>query len=114
MRKITCIVCPVGCQIDITEDLKISGNQCKRGEAYAKQEMIDPRRMITTTLQTTSLSCPRLSVKTNQPLPKDKIFECLHILHSMIISNNVKIGDIIVSNILKTGVDIIATKDIRI
>lgn len=114
MKKITCIVCPVGCQIEISDDLKISGNQCKRGEQYANQEMIDPRRMITTTLQTTSTSCPRLSVKTNQPLPKDKIFDCLHILHSMIITKNVKIGDIIISNILKTGVDIIATKDMTI
>jgi len=114
MKAITCTVCPVGCQISISNDLSISGNQCRRGEIYARQEMVDPRRMITTTLKTMSRAYPRLSVKTNNPIPKDKIFECLHILHSMIITKNVKIGDIIVKDILNTGVDIVATKEINI
>lgn len=112
MKQMTCIVCPVGCHLNVDEHLNVVGNRCPRGKEYAIIEMTSPKRMLTTTVKTSFLSYPRLSVKTRSPIPKAMIFEILDQLNQVIIKNHVKIGDIIISNICDTGVDVIATKSI--
>lgn len=112
MKQLTCIVCPVGCHLHIDDHLNVTGNRCPRGESYAKVEMTSPKRMLTTTVKTSFETCPRLSVKSKNPIPKTMIFEILDQLNHIIVKNHVKIGDIIVSNICHTGVDIVATKSI--
>ncbi len=114
MREMICIACPVGCHLTIDENLHVKGNLCQRGEKYAIEEITHPTRILTTTVKTTSLINPRLSVKTKDPIPKELLFEAMEILNSITIENNVKIGDVIVKNILNTGVDMIATKTIII
>lgn len=113
MKELTCIVCPVGCHLTVDESMKVFGNRCPRGEKYAIVEMTNPKRMITTTVKTSFESCPRLSVKTKEPVPKEMMFQILSILEDVVVSNHVKIGDVIVANINATGVDIIATKTIQ-
>ncbi len=114
MKKMTCIVCPVGCHLIIDEHLKVSGNKCPKGENYALIEMKDPKRVLTTTVRTISLLNPRLPVKTNHPIPKKLLFQALNEINEIIISKDVKIGDVIISNILNTDTDIIATKSLSI
>ena len=112
MKQLTCIVCPVGCHIQIDQHLKVVGNKCPRGESYAVLELTDPRRTLTTTVRTRSKLTPRLPVKSAQPLPKAKIFKVLSELEDIIIENDVKIGDIIIKNICDTEIDIISTRNI--
>jgi CxxC motif-containing protein len=114
MKQMTCIVCPVGCHLSIDDDLKITGNRCPRGEKYGIDEMTHPKRMLTSTVRTIFSSHPRLSVKSNTALPKGLIFEAISVLDDIIIDKNVKIGDVIVSNIMNTGVDMIATSELSI
>jgi CxxC motif-containing protein len=114
MRKMTCIVCPVGCHLVIDEYMNVSGNKCAKGMNYAQVEMTDPKRMLTTTVKTVSKIYPRLSVKTNHPISKKLIFNALEEINEIIISKDVKIGDVIIDNILDTNVDIVATKSIHI
>lgn len=112
MKELTCIVCPVGCHLSVDGDLNVTGNRCPRGKKYGVMEMTNPTRMLTTTVKTVFEDMPRLSVKTTDAIPKGLIFEALSILSRIIITNNVKIGDVILSNILDTGVDIVSTKNI--
>ncbi|MDG0889552.1 DUF1667 domain-containing protein [Paracholeplasma manati] len=112
MKELTCIVCPVGCHLSVDESLKVVGNRCPRGEKYAIVERTSPKRMITTTVRTTFEDCPRLSVKTKEPVPKSLMFDILATLEGIVVEKNVKIGDVIVADACHTGVDIIATKSI--
>ncbi|MDO9628573.1 MAG: DUF1667 domain-containing protein [Acholeplasmataceae bacterium] len=114
MKKMTCIVCPVGCHLVIDDNLSVSGNRCPKGEGYALIEMENPKRMLTTTVRTICRSHPRLPVKTSQPIPKKLLFKALLEIDEVIVSKDVKIGDVIIKNILDTKVDIVATKSLLI
>lgn len=109
-RNLTCIVCPMGCSIDVEiengEVKNISGNTCKRGEEYAKNECINPVRTITSTVRCADGSV--IPVKTDKPIPKDKIFECMKIINSTVAPLPILAGDVIIkdvygSNIIATG-----------
>jgi CxxC motif-containing protein len=113
-KKIVCIICPMGCEITVTgkEGVidKIEGNQCARGEAYAKEEFLDPKRILTTTVKAQGYTLPVLSVRSSKPIPKRLLAECMDILKKVKIKHPVTMGQVVVENILDTGVDIIATK----
>lgn len=112
-RDFICIVCPRGCSLHVEEndEIKVSGNSCKRGEEFAKEEVTDPKRTLTTTVKTTSSSSPTLSVRSSSPLPKRLFFDIQKILKNIIIDRPVKRGDVIIDNILSSGCDIIATEN---
>lgn len=113
IRHLTCIVCPVGCQLTAEMEngvvVKVSGNLCKRGEEYAKTECVNPVRTLTTTVRIQN-SNP-LPVRSEKPLPKKELFHAMEIINTVTLSEvqKVSIGDVIVKNIADTGIDIIAT-----
>lgn len=111
----TCIVCPIGCRITVDvgkseEVLKVSGNQCFRGEIYAIEEITNPTRMLTTTVKLNHGSINRLPVKTVQPVPKPLLYQCMQQLNQLEVDAPVKGGQVLVKNLLNTGVDVIATR----
>ncbi len=112
-QKITCIVCPLGCQIDVQtakdKIIKVSGQSCKRGETYAAKEITDPRRTLTTTVMLKDGQRPVISVKTDKPIPKGLIIKSMSIINKTTINAPVKIGDVIIPDILGTGSNIVAT-----
>lgn len=112
-RDFICIVCPRGCSlhIEVEKEIVVTGNSCKRGEEFAKEEVTDPKRTLTTTVKTTSPSSPTLSVRSSSPLPKRLFFDIQKILKNIIIDRPVKRGDVIIDNILSSGCDIIATEN---
>lgn len=117
IKEMTCVACPLGCQLtvelsDSNEVLSVSGNTCKRGEAYAHDECTNPVRMLTTTVRVNGGSLPVVPVKTSQPIPKGKMFDCMKVINSEIVDAPVKMGDVIISNICDTGVDIVATNEV--
>lgn len=113
-RELTCIGCPMGCPIIVEmEDKKVvsvTGNTCKRGEDYARKEVTNPTRIVTSTVMVKGGVLDAVSVKTRQDIPKEKIFDCVRALKGITVNAPVQIGDVIVSNIADTGVDVIATK----
>lgn len=117
-KKLTCICCPLGCQIIVElengEVISVSGNTCKRGEDYAGKEVIAPTRIVTSTVKVIGGSAPTVSVKTKSDIPKDKMFDCVRALKEVEVQAPVKIGDIILSNVAETGVDIVATKTVEV
>lgn len=115
-RELICINCPIGCNLEVLIDdnnITVKGNSCKRGEAYGIKECTNPTRIVTTTVLVKGGGESVLPVKTERDIPKDKIFDCVRALKHVVVEAPVNIGDIIVSNIACTGVNIVATKSIE-
>ncbi|RDU24307.1 DUF1667 domain-containing protein [Anaerosacchariphilus polymeriproducens] len=117
-RKLTCIGCPLGCEIEVKlkekQIISIIGNTCKRGELYVREEVTNPSRIVTSTVKVENGKIPMVSVKTQNTVPKGKIFECIKELKTISIKAPVKIGDIIIENSANTGISIIATKNVEV
>ena len=113
IRELTCICCPLGCpltvEIENGEVLKVTGNTCKRGEVYGAKEVTNPTRVVTSTVEVEGGAVPRVSVKTKEDIPKDKIFGCMKELKGVKVKAPVNIGDVIVPDVAGTGVDMVAT-----
>lgn len=113
MANITCIVCPMGCPLVVTKtdnEYKVEGNTCKRGEKYGVEELTNPKRVITTTVKLKNSYLNLLPVKTEDSVPKGLIFQIMEELDRIEVISPINVGDIIVENILETGVNIVSTK----
>ncbi len=115
MKELICITCPRGCHLKVDEenDYKVTGNSCPRGAIYGKKELTHPTRVITSTIKIIGASQERVSVKTASDVPKEKIFEIMKELNHIEVQAPVHRGDVALSNICETGVDLIITKDIE-
>lgn len=114
MKEFICIVCPRGCHVTVDDDMNVSGNKCPRGKTYVETELKNPTRILTTTVRTTFNKQPRVSCKTDKPIPKKLIFEAMNIINKIVIDKPLKIGDVIVENILGTESNIVLTKSCEI
>ncbi|MEF9990338.1 MAG: DUF1667 domain-containing protein [Christensenellaceae bacterium] len=110
MQELTCIVCPKGCRICADEQGNIKGAGCERGSIYAKNEISNPMRVVTSTVKLDGAELSRIPVKTSGAIPKKLVMTCMKRLNRVQITAPVKCGDVIVENILNTGVDLVATK----
>ena len=116
-KKITCIICPIGCKILVDLNGKqiknVKDTKCKQGIDYALNEALDPRRMLTSSVRIYNGEWPLVSVKSSQPIPKDKVFEVLKEIKKRSIKAPIHLGEIVLKNVANTGIDIIATKSIK-
>ena len=112
MTNLICIVCPRGCHLSVDDDLNVTGNGCKRGVEYAKRELTHPTRMVTSTVKIEGSIEVRLPVVTKDPIPKEKIFDVMKEINKVSIKAPVKIGDVIIENVLGLNSNIIATRNI--
>lgn len=113
-KKLTCIVCPMGCQIEVDTDTQtVTGNTCKRGEVYGLGEVTNPVRVITSTVKLEGSAIAMLPVKTNGPIPKGFNFKCMEEINKVTAKAPIKVGDVIIANVLDTGVDIVAGRTIE-
>jgi len=111
-KQLICIACPMGChlEIDIDDDYKVTGNKCKRGIEYGKKELINPTRIITSTVVIKGGIYKRLPVKTDGEISKKLIFEVMKELNNISVVSPVKCGDIIIKNVCDTSVNIVASR----
>ncbi len=112
MKELICIVCPKGCHLKVDENngFSVTGYGCERGIEYGKNELINPVRVITSTVKIEGAIHRRCPVKTNTSIPKDKMFEVIKALDNITLKSHVKVGDIIIKNVAGTDADIICTK----
>ena len=112
-RLLTCIVCPRGCNlsIDIQDGKVVSvcGNACPRGVKYAEDECTHPRRTVTSTVRCEGGGL--VAVKTSETIPKELVFECMKVINSLTATADVSVGDVILEDVLGTGVSIVATSE---
>ena len=112
-RTLTCIICPRGCTITVEGEpgsLKVTGNSCPNGEKYAIDECTRPMRTVTSTVRVTNRDDTMVSVKTENTVPKEKIFDVMKRIRAVTVQAPVKIGDVIIDDIF--GTRVIATKNI--
>jgi CxxC motif-containing protein len=122
-RRFVCIVCPRGCGLEV-EVLAgtgpdagpgvaaVRGNSCKRGEEYARREVVDPRRTLTSTVRARGSARRRLSVKTSGAIPLGALRDAARALDGIVVSPPVACGDVVLRDLLGLGVDIVATDDL--
>lgn len=100
-KNLTCIECPMGCEITVQLDgdkvVSIVGNSCPRGKAYANDEVICPKRILTTTVKCENGKL--VSVKTDKAVEKSKIFDIMDEIKNIVVKLPVKIGDVVKENI---------------
>jgi len=131
MKSLTCIVCPIGCALEVNEDasspegcmplgrLSVTGNKCSRGAEYALEEIRAPKRVVTATVlikkqalaMTSSIN--RIPVKTSSPCPREKIPELLKDIYKIEITPPVKVGDVLISDWRGEKINIVATRTIN-
>lgn len=117
-RELTCIGCPLGCALTVemngNEVVSVTGNTCKRGDDYARKEVTNPTRIVTSSVKVEDGTLAAVSVKTKQDIPKGKIFDCVTALKDITVKAPVHIGDVILADVAGTGVDVIATKNVEV
>ena len=114
IKKITCIECPKGCSLSVDAEncrvVKVSGNECPKGEKYAISEIENPMRILTATVLTQGLSLKMVPVRTNKPIPKSMLISAMEEVKKVIVKERVMPGDVIIKDILNTGADLVATR----
>lgn len=115
-RELICIGCPLGCLVTVMMNqgkvTDITGYTCKRGEDYARKEVLNPTRIVTSVVYIDSLTEKMLPVKSAQDVPKEKIFDVMEELRSVRMKAPVRMGDTVLENVAQTGVTVIAAKEI--
>ena len=113
-RNLTCVECPLGCDIEVCLEngkvVSVSGNTCPRGKLYAENEVVCPKRVITSSVRADNGEM--VSVKTDAPVPKQKTFEIMKIINSLTCKLPVQIGDVLLENICD-GVNLVATCNLK-
>jgi CxxC motif-containing protein len=114
-RKLICISCPVGCELEVTLDegkiLEVEDNACKLGLDYAQQEIFDPRRMVASTVKVKNGFHPLVPVYTEHPIPKPMIKDILAEIRKAEVDAPVELNQVLIENVLDTGVNIIASRN---
>ena len=114
--NLICIGCPLGCPLTVEMKkenvVSVCGNTCPRGDAYARKELTNPTRIVTSTVRVTGGKLAMVSVKTERDIPKSAIFDCMKVLRDVEVSAPITIGQVIVPDVAGTGVNIVATKNI--
>ncbi|NLX92499.1 MAG: DUF1667 domain-containing protein [Clostridiales bacterium] len=113
-KEMVCVACPIGCSLVVELDkagtiLSVAGNQCKRGNEYAITECTAPTRTLTTTAKVLGGITPLVPVRSAKPLPKGLLIESVKLINALKIKAPIKIGDVLIANVLDSGVDIIAS-----
>lgn len=117
-KELICIGCPMGCPLQVAlsggEVIRVTGNTCKRGEVYAKKEVTNPTRIVTSTVRAVGGALPVVSVKTSTDIPKGKIQACMQALKQVEVTAPVAIGQVVLKDVAGTGVDVVATREVPV
>lgn len=115
-NKILCIRCPKGCELGVTEKngkINVSGNECKLGEEYAIEETKNPQRIVSSTIRINNAKYPRLPVRTEKTVPKNKIKNVINALQNHTVNAPIKHHEIIIKNVAETNVDVISERNME-
>ena len=113
-KEIVCIMCPLGGSMTVHVEGKkvgdVQGNKCKKGIKHAESEVFFPARILTTTIRTDSADAPLLPVRSDKPIPKDRLMDCVGCISERSAKGPIKLGQIIIENILGVDANIVACR----
>lgn len=111
MKQVVCIICPKGCRLSVNKkNGEVHGHTCSRGEEYGRNEVINPTRVVTSTVKITGAAYPRCPVKTKGAIPKELVEKAVRLLDGVELHAPVSIGGIVLKDIYGTGVDFVVTR----
>ena len=115
-KRLICIECPRGCEIEAevidNRVVSVTGNKCKRGELYTKQELENPLRTLASAVLAEGLAVKMIPVRTSQPIPKHLLMPAMEAIKTIRVTHPVQVGEIIQANFLSLLVDLIATRSV--
>lgn len=118
IRELTCIGCPLGCTVAVSLEngviVRVTGNTCRRGDAYARAEVTHPTRTVTGTVRVLGGTAPVVPVKTADAIPKDRVLACAEALRQITARAPIEAGDVILSDAVGTGTAVIASKAVPV
>ncbi|MFZ2603942.1 MAG: DUF1667 domain-containing protein [Candidatus Omnitrophota bacterium] len=109
-----CIECPVGCVLEVDMDskpIRITGNECPKGENYAISEIENPQRILTSSVLTQGLALKMVPIKTDRPIPKKDLLKAMEVIKKIRLKKTVAVGDIVMKDLLGLGVNLVATRE---
>lgn len=116
-KDFVCTVCPSSCRLTVTDDggeITVTGNTCKRGLEHGINEFTNPMRMLTSTVAIRGGTLPRLSVISTGEVPKAKLRDCLAEVYRVQAKAPVNCGEVLIHNICGTGVNIVASRSMKL
>lgn len=115
--EVTCILCPISCKAKLflegDEVISVENLECSRGKTYVENELKKPMRDFFTVVKVEGARVSVLPIRTSGPIPKEKMIDCSKELSKVIVKAPVKLGSIILKNLLNLGVDVISTQDLK-
>ena len=115
MKEFNCIGCPRGCLLHVEEEngeFTVTGNSCDNGRKFAISEMTEPKRTIGAPVRSVFADVPVLPVKVSADIPKDRIFDVMREINSVVLTQRISGGDKVIENVLGLGVDVISTSNV--
>ena len=113
-KHFVCVVCPIGCEIDVVHEgskiISMEGNKCEKSEAFVRQELIEPMRILTTPVRIQTARWPVIPVRTDKAVPKRLFPRIMRQLKHTKLRAPVNMLDVVVRDVLRTGANIIATR----
>jgi CxxC motif-containing protein len=113
-RHFVCVVCPIGCEIDVVHDgkkiISMEGNKCEKSEEFVRQELIEPMRILTTTVRIQGARWAVIPVRSDKAVPKRLFRRIMKQVRRLSLQAPVNMLDVVVSDVLRTGANIIATR----
>ena len=115
-KDLICILCPLGCRVSVEIDgktvRKVLGIKCKKGGEYAKQEIVSPVRVLTTTVKTGRSDAPLVPVRSDKPIPKEKLVPCMREIARHTLNGPVELGQVVIKGILGLDVNMVACRSL--
>lgn len=116
-KHLVCVVCPIGCEIDVVHDgskiISMEGNKCEKSEEFVSQELIEPMRILTTTVRIQGSKWPVVPVRTDKAVPKRLFPRIMRQLRRITLQAPVSILDVVVRDVLRTGANVMATRSVQ-
>ena len=120
--QLNCTTCPSECLLTVeverdadgavVEVRSVTGNNCPRGDKFARQELTCPMRVLTTTVAVSGGDETLLPVRTAEAIPLKLHAQAMDLIRGLVINAPIHMGDVVLPNLLDTGTDLIASMDI--
>lgn len=120
--QFNCTTCPSECLLTVevkrgadgavAEVYSVAGNNCPRGDKFAHQELTCPMRVLTTTVAVSGGDEALLPVRTAEAIPLELHAKAMDLIRGLVVKAPIRMGDVVLPNLLDTGTDLIASMDI--
>lgn len=120
--QFNCTTCPSECHLTVeverdadgavVEMRSATGNNCPRGDTFAHQELTCPMRVLTTTVAVSGGDGALLPVRTTEAIPLALHTQAMDLIRGLVVEAPIRMGDVMLEDLLNTGIDLIASMDI--